>query len=136
LIVLGLSIIEGVLFYNQKLNIETLLFQLTLPGIDEEIAYRGIILGLFSSFMVNKISLWKITIHHPSIWIVGTLFGLIHALQFNQEWELTFDLLYFIKTFLLGTIWSYMTIKTKSILFPVLSHNLSNTLTNLIGMMK
>lgn len=140
IIILGLvsaiSIIEGILFYNQKWDTETLLFQLTLPGIDEEIAYRGIILGLFSSIMLEKISFGKIVIHHPAIWIVGILFGLIHALQFNDHWNLTFNLLYFIKTFLLGTIWGYMTIKTRSILMPILSHNLSNTLANVIGMLK
>lgn len=132
----AVAILEGLLFYNQPWDTETILFQLTLPGIDEEIAYRGIMLGLLASFMTAKITFGKITIHDPSIWIVGILFGLIHALQFDKTWHLNFDLLYFIKTFALGTIWSYMTIKTRSILLPVLSHNLSNTLANLIGMIK
>lgn len=131
-----ISIMEGILFYNQKWDTETLLFQLTVPGIDEEIAYRGIIVGLFSSFMSKQISFKKIVIHHPSIWIAGILFGLIHALQFDKQWNLAFDLFYFIKTFLLGLIWGYMTIKTKSILLSIISHNLSNTLANFIGMIK
>ncbi|GEM_PF-6988040 len=49
--------LEGILFYNQKWDIETLLFQETLPGIDEEMAYRSIILGSYSTFM-QKISIW------------------------------------------------------------------------------
>ena len=136
LLLSAIAIIEGVLFYNQPWDTETLLFQATLPGIDEEIAYRGIILGFFSSVMVKEISFGKVVIHHPSIWIVGILFGLIHALQFDQHWSLTFNLFYFVKTFILGTIWGYMTIKTQSILLPILSHSLSNTLANLIGMLK
>ncbi|MBL0145370.1 MAG: CPBP family intramembrane metalloprotease [Chitinophagaceae bacterium] len=136
LIISAIAILEGILFYNQQWDTETLLFQATLPGIDEEMAYRGIILGLFSTFMQKKLVFGKVVINSPSIWIVGILFGIIHSLQFDKEWHLAFNLLYFVKTFILGTLWCYMTIKTKSILLPIISHNLSNTLANLIGMIK
>ncbi|MBN8650361.1 MAG: CPBP family intramembrane metalloprotease [Cytophagales bacterium] len=135
-IVSVIALVEGILFYNQGWDTETILFQLTLPGIDEEIAYRGIMLGLFASITRNKVTLGKFAIHNPSIWICGILFGLIHALKFKDGMNLNFDLLYFTKTFILGTIWSYMTLKAKSILLPILSHNLSNSLANLVGMLK
>ncbi|PHQ57642.1 MAG: CPBP family intramembrane metalloprotease [Lutibacter sp.] len=131
-----IAIIEGFLFYNESWNLETVLFQSTLPGIDEEIAYRGIMLGILSSILLEKIQVFKIYIHNPSIWIVGILFGLIHALRLNSEWELSFNILYFVQTFIFGTAWGWMAIKSRSILLPIISHNLSNTLMNLIGMIK
>ncbi len=131
-----IAIIEGFLFYNKSWDWETILFQSTLPGIDEEIAFRGIMLGILSSILVDEIRILNINIYNPSIWIIGILFGLIHALKLNLDWKLTFDIVYFIKTFLLGTIWGWMAIKSRSILLPLISHNLSNTLPNLIGMIK
>lgn len=135
-LILFYAIIEGLIFYNKSWDLETILFQATMPGIDEEIAFRGILLGLLSTLLLDKTKvLSKITIN-PSIWIIGILFGLIHALQLNSDWQLTFNFIYFVKTFLLGTMWSWMTLKTKSILLPMISHNLANLIPNLIGMLK
>ncbi|PCI35467.1 MAG: CPBP family intramembrane metalloprotease [Flavobacteriaceae bacterium] len=131
-----ISIIGGFLFNNESWNLETLFFQLTLPGMDEEIAYRGIMLGILSSILSEKIRIFKITISNPSIWIIGILFGLIHALKLNSDWELSFNILYFVETFILGTVWGWMAVKSKSILLPIISHNLSNTFMSLIGMIK
>jgi len=131
-----IAILEGYLFYNESWNFETILFQSTLPGIDEEIAYRGIMLGILSSILIDKIRIFKKITFNPSIWIIGIIFGLIHALKLNSDWEVSFNTFYFVKTFILGTVWSWMVIKSKSILLPIVSHNLSNTLANLVGMMK
>jgi membrane protease YdiL (CAAX protease family) len=130
------SIVEGLIFYNKSLDYERLLFQATIPGIDEEIAYRGIMLGLLSTLLIDKFRIFNLYIQSPAIWIIGILFGLIHALKLNIDWSFNFNTIYFIKTFIFGVVWSWMTLKTKSILLPMLSHNLSNFIPNLIGMLK
>jgi len=135
-ILLLIVIIEGFIFYNAKWNLETIFFQATLPGIDEEIAYRGIMLGILSTVLIKEPKLFNKFKLNPAIWIVGILFGLIHALKLNKEFNISFDMLYFIQTFFFGVIWSWMTIKSKSILLPMLSHNLVNTLPTIIGMLK
>jgi membrane protease YdiL (CAAX protease family) len=135
-IILLYAIAEGLFFYNKNFNGETLLFQATLPGIEEELAYRAIMLGLLSTLLVDKFKIFKFYIHSPTIWIIGILFGLIHALKLNTDWSLSFNGIYFIKTFVLGVIWNWMTLKTKSILLPIVSHNLANFIPNLIGMLK
>jgi membrane protease YdiL (CAAX protease family) len=135
-VLLLIAIIEGFIFYNVKWNIETIFFQATLPGIDEEIAYRGIMLGILSTVLIKETKLFNKFKLNPAIWIVGILFGLIHALKLNKEFTVSFDMLYFIQTFVFGVIWSWMTVKSKSILLPMLSHNLVNTLPTIIGMLK
>lgn len=130
------AIVEGLLFYSKSWDSERLLFQASLPGIEEEIAYRAIMLGLLSTLLVEKYKVFNLYLHYPAIWIIGILFGLIHALKLTTEWTLTFNAIYFIKTFILGTVWSWMTLKAKSILLPMISHNLSNFIPNLIGMLK
>jgi membrane protease YdiL (CAAX protease family) len=133
LIVLGL--IEAFLFYNMEWDSEKLLFQLTMPGIDEELMYRGLLLGVLTSLIIDEIKILKFSIN-PSLWIIGILFGLIHGLTLNENFGLEFKLFHFLKTFVLGTIWGWMTVKSRSILLPIISHNLSNFIPNFIGAIK
>lgn len=51
-----LSTIIWFLLGNSKFNLETLAFQISLPGIDEEIMFRGILLGLLTTALKDKIS--------------------------------------------------------------------------------
>lgn len=135
-IILLYALVEGILFYNKGLNWETLLFQATVPGIEEEIAFRAIMLGLLSTLLVNKKKIFRWYLKFPAIWIIGLLFGFVHALKLGTDWNLSFNAVYFVKTFLLGIAWSWMTLKTKSIFLSMVSHNLSNFIPNLIGMLK
>ena len=136
IVILLYAVLEGILFYNRGLDGEKLLFQATLPGIEEEIEYRAVILGLLSTLLVDKFKVFNLYLHYPAIWIIGILFGLIHALKLTTDWSLTFNTIHFIKTFILGVAWSWMTLKTRSIILPMISHNLSNFIPNLIGMLK
>lgn len=134
--VLLVAFVAGILFYFKPWDTETLLFQAILPGIDEEIAFRGIMLGILTTILVTKKRIGRWQIHHPEIWAVSLLFGFVHGIKLSADLNLTFDAIYFIHTFILGWIWGYMTVKSKSIYLSMLSHNLSNFIPNLIGMLK
>lgn len=117
----------GVSFYlgaSTKGDVETILFQLTMPGIDEEIAFRGIMLGL----LFNVLRPFQTKIFHPAIIVTATLFGLVHGLVVTQDFELYFDAFPFLNSFALGIIWGWLTIESGSILLPLVSHNLFNVL--------
>ena len=113
----------------KEFNLETLLFQITMPGIDEEIMFRGILLGLMCSALRNNNKAYK----NPAIIINGILFGLAHSLVF-QNGKVAFNTGAFIGTGMIGYALAYITIKTRSILIPMLTHNLSNFLKNLFSM--
>lgn len=66
-------------------NTETILFQLTMPGIDEEIAFRGIMLGL----LIKTLKPSSKTVFHLAILVNSILFGLVHGLFLNESYELT-----------------------------------------------
>ena len=70
---------------------------------------------------------------NPAIIINGILFGLAHSLIF-QNGKVTFNTGAFIGTGMVGYALAYITIKTRSILIPMLTHNLSNFLKNLFSM--
>ncbi len=114
---------------SAEFNLERLLFQLSMPGIDEEIMFRGVLLGLMCSALRTGGSTWR----SPAIMINAILFGLVHALSFAQG-SLEFNVAPFIWTGLIGYALAYITIKTRSILIPMLTHNLCNFLNNLVSM--
>lgn len=119
---------------HQVFDSETLFYQISMPGLDEEIMFRAVLLGLLLSSLKDKIKMNNKTFGNPSVLIIGILFGLVHGLSLNNELKLNFELYSFIWTMLFGYAWSWITFESKSILQPIISHNLLNFLSNLIGM--
>jgi len=141
LILIILLLTVGVLFsffqINQlDFNFETLGFQFTVAGFDEEIAFRGLLIGFLSTILNDKLKVTRINLGNPTIWVTAILFGLVHGLSLNQNLDIKFDFGYFIITFLYGFIWGWMTIKSKSILTPIISHNILNVGITIISMIK
>ena len=126
--ILSISILGGVV-NDKEFNLETLLFQLLMPGIDEEIMYRGVLLGLMCSALRTGNAAWRT----PAIMINAILFGLVHALSLDGALQI--NIMNFIWTGLLGYGFGYITIKTRSILIPMLTHNLYNFTLNLLSML-
>ena len=114
---------------HKEFDLETLFFQISMPGIDEEIVFRGILLGLMCSILRSGTS----TSGNPAIIINAILFGLGHALRFYNE-EVTFHTGVFIGTSISGYAFAYITVKTRSILIPILAHNVCNFAKNLLWM--
>ena len=126
--ILSIAILGGVV-NDREFNIETLLFQISMPGIDEEIMYRGALLGLMCSALRAGGAAWR----NPAIIINAVLFGLVHSLSLGDG-ALQFNSVNFMWTGLLGYGFGYITIKTRSILIPMLTHNLYNFTLNLLAM--
>ena len=123
------------LLFQDKLefDIETLLFQLTMPGIDEEILFRCILLGILISCLKEKLFLSN---KHLPILLISILFGLGHSLFLNSGYSLSFSIEDFIITGLLGYMLGWITVKSKSIFIPILVHNIGNFIWGLIEMIK
>jgi hypothetical protein len=115
-----------------EFNIEGLLFDLTMPGTDEEIFFRCILLGLLSGCLKNK----KIFFVDISVLILAVYFGLGHALMLSPDYSLNFALKYFIYAGTWGYVQGWITIKNRSILIPVIVHNIADFLVDLTVMIK
>lgn len=96
-----LSTIVWFLLGKSEFNIETLAFQLTVPGIDEEIIFRGILLGLLMSTLKDKISFFG----NPSILLTAILFGFWHSLTLDKNYSIDFNPIYFFQIGLAGYVW-------------------------------
>lgn len=119
-----------------KFNIETLAFQISLPALDEELSYRGIMIGLLVPQLKNYFCIGKLKLGNPAMWITGILFGLVHGFNLTVDWQLQMDFFSFGYTFAIGMIWAWMVLKSGSILIPIISHSSNNFLATLIPMLK
>jgi membrane protease YdiL (CAAX protease family) len=132
LIIISLLILRTTQMFlapTKVLNWETLFYQFSMPGIDEEIAYRGIMLGLLTKILKSKN-----LILNSSVWITAILFGFAHGLSLTTEFTIAFNIQPFLITLIYGLIWGWITIKSGSILLALISHNLGNGIGNIIRM--
>lgn len=127
-----LSTLIWFLLGNSEFNLETLLFQISLPGIDEEIMFRGILLGLLTTSLKSKVPF----LGNPSVLLTAVLFGFMHALTLSENFSISFNSFYFIQTGFAGYVWGWITLKSRSILLAILSHNFSNFFGTLSTMIK
>jgi len=118
-----------ILFINalwrpETTNFQDVFFTMTLPGIEEEIAYRGIMLGLLATALKSRKIFGGRLTFHPGIWITGFLFGLAHGFRILPGWELYWDWVdVSTSTVLSGAFFAWLTLKSKSIVTPILIHN-------------
>lgn len=133
-LVIILSIGLGLLGGKKDFNLETLMFQLTMPGFDEEIAFRGIMLGLLIPVLNDKITVGKIKLGNPAVLVTALLFGFVHSLFITKEFNIDINLVTLISTGFYGYILAWLTKKSGSILFPIIIHNLGNFLPFFISM--
>ena len=114
-----------------KNTVETLLFQATMPGIDEELFYRGILLFLLSRGAYSKSVRFLGARWDIACLLIIILFGLIHGLTYEKG-ELNLNTGYALGTAITGTLFLWSRLITGSLLLPVIVHNLFNVIVQFI----
>ena len=79
-----------------------------LPGIGEEVLFRGFLQNIFRRLFVND---------HVAIWMAAFLFGAIH-----------FQFYGILPRMLLGALFGYLYLWTGNLLIPILAHFLNNAI--------
>lgn len=106
-------------------NIETFIYQATLPGIAEEIVFRGILLALLNQVFLKKWIILRTSFGNGLV-VTSILFGLVHGLSLNRSWIPDFNSQRFVMTGALGFAFGLVKEKSKSLLPGILFHNLWN----------
>lgn len=135
-LILFLIVFASVLGFGAKpisFDFERFAYQFSMPGLDEELAYRGIMLGLLSQIFV-PLTVFKKYKLNLSIFITSILFGLIHSLYIKNDFSVTFNSYYFSITFITGFVQGYISFKSGSVLLPIIGHNLYNTVLQIFKM--
>lgn len=133
-IALGLFVVWGaclgLVFQPGVPDAETLAFQATMPGLAEEIAYRGIAPAILLGLMNRRPHVEGI----PWAVILATsvMFGLWHSLSFSHG-RIGFDPMSGLFPFLGSLPGGWLRFKTKSLLVPILGHSVANVAFHVAG---
>ncbi len=105
-------------------SLENLLFQATMPGLDEELFMRGLLLLLFHQAFGKGLNVWGAETGW-GFWLVIAIFGLLHGVTVqNGELEVSFWVI--VSTGFIGFVVTWIRERTGSLVAPVLFHNISN----------
>ncbi len=116
-IVVTLQLIGG---DGQPPDAETLAYQAIVPGIDEELIFRGLLLALVATALAK----WQ----HGWRWagvFVTVIFAFGHSFFYMSEGS-QFDPVALVVTGVLGGLMMFIRLRTGSIAIPILAHNLTN----------
>lgn len=111
-----------------------IIFQSIFPGLGEELLFRGFLVAL----LINRLKPNEnrfLDIFSISI-LSGLFFAIAHIYFDLITMEIThIDITQLLLALFSGTCYSFMFIKTKSLLSPILSHNFANVASTMIGVL-
>ncbi len=112
--------------YSYTLNIKNVLgtlgFQLFMSGTSEEILFRALPIGILMSIYSKDVK------HKEGIvvLIAAVLFSVAHIKWGVNPFYISFSTFQLIYAFILGLIYGFTYLKSKSVVYPVIMHGLSN----------
>lgn len=118
-------------FGGEHGSAETIAFQLTMPGLEEEIFYRGVLLLALNEAFRGRIQLIGIGWGWGAL-LSSLVFGFGHALSFSMTEGFSFDPLYLALTVTPSLLVVWLRERTGSVLIPILAHNAGNSIPLLI----
>ena len=101
---------------------ETLLFTAIMPGLNEELIYRGLLLGLLNKIFERKYRLFKTNFGWGAI-ITSLIFGILHGFQIGDNFQFQFDLFTILLSGMYGFVYALMRERSGSLVFPVIAHS-------------
>lgn len=125
LLAVGL-VIQVIVWPGNVWTPEELAYQATMPGIEEQIFYFGLLLLLFDRAYGTPWRVAGVEIGWGSLLPV-LLFGLVHGLSWRADGA-RFDWFNTVRTAALGLGFLWLRKRTGSVAVPILTHNLGNTL--------
>lgn len=128
------SIMIGLLGRKGPFDAKTLLFLATMPGLNEEIIYRGFMLGLFNKIFDKKFSLLGTSFGWGAI-LTSVVFGLLHGFNLSENYQLQFDFITIILTGIFGFFFAMIRERSGSLVFPVLAHSTTDFFHYFVRMM-
>jgi membrane protease YdiL (CAAX protease family) len=114
-------------FGSQKgqCDLETLFYLAIMPGLNEELVYRGYLLAVLNQVLPGRFTLLKARIGW-GVLATSFLFGLLHGLWLDNDLVLHVDGIALRNTILSGLIFAWLRERTGSLLVPVAAHGIED----------
>ena len=126
----GFFVAIALAFPDGGASAEDIAFQLTMPGLEEETFYRGILLYALYRAFTGRVRLLGADWGWGAL-LSCLLFGMAHAVGFSDG-NFSFDPLVMALTALPSFIAVWLVLRTGSLLLPIVMHNFGNAISMLI----
>jgi uncharacterized protein len=130
LLYMGFFVAIGLAFDNGPPSAQDIAFQATMPGLEEELFYRGLLLYAFDRAFAGRWR-WLGVEWGWSAVFSSALFGLGHAFSYGAD-GFAFDPITMALTAVPAFLAVWLRLRTGSLLLPILLHNFGNTIGLLI----
>lgn len=120
----------AVAFPNGKFSGEEVAFQLTMPGLEEEPFYRGVLLLALERAFTGRVRFLGVDWGWGAV-LSCLLFGMAHAFGFSGG-RFSFDAMTMALTALPSLIAVWLRLRTGSVLLPIFMHNFGNSISLLV----
>ncbi len=115
-------------------TVEMFLFEATLPGLAEEIVFRGILFSLLFCYSRYPRHPYRRLDAVIVILVTSGYFAISHILAFSfaQGFIVTWEPYIYFYSFIIGIILAVIRLLSKNLMIPIITHNLAN-LASMIG---
>ncbi len=96
-----------------------------MPGVAEELIYRGLLLGLLNKISESKFKFLGTNFGWGAI-LTSIVFGLMHGAQLGDNYQLQLDFITILLTGFYGFIYALIKERSGSLVFPIIAHNTSD----------
>ncbi|MEE4199721.1 MAG: CPBP family intramembrane glutamic endopeptidase [Erythrobacter sp.] len=128
---LAFFVVIALVFGGGKASAETVAFQLTMPGIEEEIFYRGILLLALNEAFRSRTRFAGIGWGWGAL-LSSLVFGLAHAFSYSAADGFALEPIYLALTAVPSLLAVGLRERTGSLLLPILAHNGGNAIPLLV----
>ena len=115
------------MFPNDPLSADAVAFQLTMPGLEEEIFYRGLLLFMLHEAFRGRLRFAGANWGWSAL-LTSLLFGLAHAFSYSSAEGVSFDAMIMAMTFIPSFLAVWMRERSGSLLLPIVVHNFGNSI--------
>jgi len=112
-------------------SLETVLFQATMPGLSEELAFRGIFLALFDRMFTARFRVLGAELGYGAI-ATSLMFGMGHAMSFDANFIVHAHPANGISTTIGALFLVWIRCRSRSLVLPVALHGLGNVIHRIV----
>lgn len=106
-------------------DLQTIGYLAVMPALNEELVYRGLLLGFLNSVFPRKWEFLRAYIGWGVI-IVTLLFALLHGIWLDYRLQLNISIVPLLSAAVSGFIFGWLRERTKSLVFPMIAHSAWN----------
>ncbi len=132
-------VVETVALYflipGQAPTFEDHLFQVTAPGLTEELAFRGILMALLDRAFLGRRIVLGASLGWSAV-VSSILFGLWHGLDVNAHFHVSLEIAPMVIPLLGGFVLAWCRARSGNLLLPFFAHSGMNEVANLIALIK